>query len=114
MKRNWVTRKHLLCTVEGPVHDERLMQNALLDACHAANAQVKGKVEHSFYPQGFTTAVILGESHATIHTWPKEKIALIDYFSCAHDPFIDDFIFELQNHGLTIIDTRIIERKIPA
>jgi spermidine synthase len=31
---------------------------------------------------GFTGALILSESHVTIHTWPREKFAAVDFFTC--------------------------------
>jgi S-adenosylmethionine decarboxylase len=29
-----------------------------------------------------TVAVLLAESHATIHTWPAERVAFVDVFTC--------------------------------
>jgi S-adenosylmethionine decarboxylase len=37
---------------------------------------------YSFDPPGVTGVVVLAESHMAIHTWPKEKYAAVDLFSC--------------------------------
>lgn len=58
------------------------LKNALLDAAKASYAQVLDHVEYEFTPQGFTMAVLLSESHATIHTYPEHNACFVDLFTC--------------------------------
>lgn len=39
-----------------------------------------GEVYHSFPGAGFTAAICLTESHASIHTWPEYGLATFDIF----------------------------------
>mgnify|MGYP001871534924 CR=1 FL=1 len=41
------------------------------------------KAFHKFYPQGFSGALIISESHITIHTWPEDDYTGIDIFTCS-------------------------------
>ena len=69
-------------------------------------------VEHTFYPQGYSLAVILAESHATLHTWPEYRRGLIDYFSCADDPRADEFLDYLDRQGLRVLTAEHVERPL--
>lgn len=35
--------------------------------------------------QGITGAIILAESHVTIHTWPEERYVTLDVFACNYN-----------------------------
>ncbi len=37
---------------------------------------------HHFEPQGTTMVLLLAESHLAIHTWPEERFAAMDIFTC--------------------------------
>ncbi|OPY73638.1 MAG: S-adenosylmethionine decarboxylase proenzyme precursor [Syntrophorhabdus sp. PtaU1.Bin002] len=37
-----------------------------------------------FHPQGVSIALVLSESHLTIHTSPEQGYAAIDIFTCGH------------------------------
>lgn len=102
--------KHLLCTIHGPVDDEKMVKNALLQACRAAGALIVGVQDHSFYPLGYSAAVLLGESHATVHTWPEKRDAIVDYFSCAEDPKLPEFINEWSRCGFVVVHKQEIDR----
>jgi len=66
---------------------------ALLDDPGRLEALLKAAVEetgatvlschsHQFEPQGVTVAIILAESHATIHTYPEHGCYMADVFTC--------------------------------
>jgi len=105
--------KHLLCTLHGPVDDKRLVKNALLDACREAGAMVVGIQDHSFFPEGYSAVVLLGESHASIHTWPDLRGAALDFFCCSSDPNIEGFLSVWDRFGFVVQDQQVIERSIP-
>jgi S-adenosylmethionine/arginine decarboxylase-like enzyme len=85
--------KHYTCKVLGDVSDATAEQTALLlkGACEAAGTTVIQQISHKFDRQGFSTLLLLSESHCSYHSWPEHGFALIDYFSCADDPKIEIF-----------------------
>ena len=103
--------KHLLCEIRGPIEDSELVAEALSEACWRANASIIDSVQHRFEPQGFTMLILLAESHASVHTWPEQGMAMVDYFSCADDPKIEVFVAVLESFGFRILNPRLIERE---
>jgi len=102
--------KHLLLRIEGGMRDERFVLDTLLAACDAAKAHVRRVVEHSFYPDGYSVLVLLAESHATVHTWPEQGFALVDYFSCAKEANEDAFADVWFMRGFGLKSKEIVER----
>ena len=101
---------HFLGELHGDVNDERRMLNVLLEACQAAKATVLRYTSHHFHPAGFSAVVVLAESHAAIHTWPEDGKALVDYFSCALNPRMDDFEQALIEQGFEVRRREIVDR----
>jgi len=56
----------------GEFNDNLKTYNYLLLAAHKAGMTVLQATKHEFYPQGLTAAILLAESHLTIHTYPEE------------------------------------------
>ena len=46
---------------------------------------ILGTLKHDFPGGGFSGLVLLGESHAAIHTWPEHGLAWIELATCG-DP----------------------------
>lgn len=64
-----------------------LIRQAMLRAAVEMGATVISDSFHKFSPQGVSGAVVIAESHLTIHTWPELGYAAIDFFTCgAADP----------------------------
>jgi S-adenosylmethionine decarboxylase len=55
---------------------------AMRDAAEESKATVVEQSFHEFKPYGVSGAVIIQESHYTIHTWPEHGYAAIDLFYC--------------------------------
>lgn len=51
-------------------------------AAKAANAIPVGSRFHRFQPSGTSGIILLAESHISIHTWPNEGYAAVDFFTC--------------------------------
>lgn len=51
-------------------------------AARRANATIVTEEFHKFNPWGVSGAVIIMESHLTIHTWPEYGYAAVDIFTC--------------------------------
>lgn len=61
---------------------EVVVGEAMRDAAICSNATVVAESFHEFKPYGVSGAVIIQESHYTIHTWPEHGYAAVDLFYC--------------------------------
>ena len=60
-----------------------IVEDILVAAAEAAKATVVAKKFHQFNPIGVSGALVLAESHLTIHTWPEvDGYCAIDIFTC--------------------------------
>lgn len=69
------------CDPEAIVHVEGLMQ-AMQEGVKQSGAQVLNTMAHIFPGNGLTMALLLSESHATIHTYPEHNACFVDLFTC--------------------------------
>jgi len=75
-------RRSCFAKIYADFSDNNKVYNMLLLATNSAGMSVLQASKHEFYPQGLTAALLLAESHVTIHTYPEESIAYVDCFSC--------------------------------
>jgi len=70
--------------LKDPTRIEQEMKQAAIQA----KATIVESVFHHFSPWGVSGAVIIEESHLTIHTWPEYGFASADFFTCGDiDPW---------------------------
>ena len=50
--------------------------------CIQNGLSVVGQTSFLFQPQGLTFALILAESHLSIHTWPEDHNIAFDIYTC--------------------------------
>lgn len=62
--------------------DATFIENIMKDAAIKTNATIVTSCFHTFNPWGVSGAVIIQESHLTIHTWPEYGYAAVDLFTC--------------------------------
>lgn len=76
--------EHLIMTlrVNDDLEKTEYLKKILFEAIHKSKATIINFVEHKFEPQGYSIVVLIGESHASIHTYPEEQGIFIDYFTC--------------------------------
>jgi len=68
--------------------DPKFIEKSMNDAALEAKATIVDSVFHHFNPWGVSGAVIVAESHLTIHTWPEYGFASADFFTCGDiDPW---------------------------
>jgi len=68
--------------------DAALIQKEMNQAALEAGATIVESNFHHFDPWGVSGAVIVAESHLTIHTWPEYDFASADFFTCGDiDPW---------------------------
>jgi S-adenosylmethionine decarboxylase len=56
----------------------------MVEAAQNSNASLVTDSFHEFKPFGVSGAVIIQESHFTIHTWPEHGYAAVDLFYCSN------------------------------
>jgi S-adenosylmethionine decarboxylase len=65
--------------------DTAFIEKEMNNAADACGATVVESVFHTFNPYGVSGAVVIQESHLTIHTWPEHNYAAVDVFTCGDD-----------------------------
>lgn len=83
---------------------EKYMKQAALEA----KATIVQSVFHLFNPWGVSGAVIISESHLTIHTWPEYGYAAVDLFTCG-DTVNPWDAFDYLSHALKAEKTETME-----
>jgi S-adenosylmethionine decarboxylase len=77
---------HLLIELYGcfeeSLRHETQVGDAMRKAAEDSKATVVAQSFHEFKPYGVSGAVIIQESHYTIHTWPEHRYAAVDLFYC--------------------------------
>lgn len=77
---------HLLVEMFGCDNEALKLENsvgaAMEEAARRSEATVVAQSFHEFKPYGVSGAVIIQESHYTIHTWPEHGYAAVDLFYC--------------------------------
>jgi S-adenosylmethionine decarboxylase len=82
---------------EDILNNHKLIEKLMVDAAKKAKATVVESVFHMFNPYGVSGAVVISESHLTIHTWPEFGYASVDLFTCGShvNPWIAfDYLLE--------------------
>jgi S-adenosylmethionine decarboxylase proenzyme len=63
------------------------LEQLLTKAAQDADMEVLYSYFHQFHPQGITGVLVLSTSHISIHTWPEEGYASLDFYTCGEkDP----------------------------
>ena len=77
---------------------EGRVREAMCEAARRSNASVVTDSFHEFKPFGVSGAVIIQESHYTIHTWPEHGYAAVDLFYCSNSVAVDLAVKTLQEY----------------
>ncbi|GGG25816.1 S-adenosylmethionine decarboxylase proenzyme [Lysinibacillus alkalisoli] len=64
------------------MEDNALIEQYMREAADYSGATIVESVFHHFNPYGVSGAVIIEESHLTIHTWPEYGFASVDVYTC--------------------------------
>lgn len=83
------------------------LQQIMIDAAEKSGAMVLSACNKKFDPNGCTVLILLSESHFAIHTYPEERFAAIDCFTCGErvDPNI------AVNYLIDILNPKIVYTK---
>jgi len=72
---------------------------------------VMGSCVHVFDNGAFTIAIILGESHAILHTYPERQSVYMNICSCT-DKYDQTKLFFIAEELCSVLDTSIIDSRI--
>lgn len=56
---------------------------------------ILGTLKHEFEGGGFSGLILLGESHAAIHTWPEHGVAWVELATCGDPSALTKFEHEV-------------------
>lgn len=62
--------------------DVSVVQKVMNAAAEESGATVLNSTFHTFQPHGVSGAVIIAESHLSVHTWSELGLASIDIYTC--------------------------------
>lgn len=79
--------------IEGDFTDPVLVWQRFLDHVNGLpGVSVLGTLKHDFPGGGMSGLVLIGESHAAIHTWPELGKAWIELATCGDPAALDLFL----------------------
>ncbi len=88
--------------------DIAFIESVMLEATNAMRATRVAHNFHKFAPQGVSGAVIIQESHLTIHTWPEYGYAAVDLYTCGNscipEAGLDLLKRKLQSKKMNVLD----------
>jgi len=65
-----------------PLDDAEFVESTLMRIVDSAKLTALHHYFHSFDPPGVTGIIALQESHISIHTWPAQSYAVVDFLTC--------------------------------
>ena len=93
--------------------DPKRIEEIFINAAKHAKMTVKASHFFRFSPTGVSGAVIVAESHISIHTWPEEGYAAIDVYTCGESDPEKAVDYILQALGAKYAHVSEIHRGIP-
>lgn len=88
-----------------------LIDATLHEGLKIDNFTVLGALPHRFTPLGYTTLVLLAESHAAIHTYPEHGSLYFSLYSCRGEEdgsgAFEHFRNTIPHSSVTIINNKI-------
>ncbi len=106
------------CEMEA-LTDIKELRNTLLLAAEKSGATILKFQDVVFFSNGFTMAILLQESHASIHTYPEHKACFIDLFTCGNHCSSEAFAEVLEKYlkpkkicKKTLIRNELIEEQL--
>lgn len=64
------------------LNDAEVVSRVAREAVESIGAQIVKECVHKFQPIGVSYIAVITTSHFSIHTWPENRYAAIDIFSC--------------------------------
>ncbi len=84
--------KTISLVVDGDFHDIVKSWTAFIyHVSSLPGVTILGSIKHDFPGGGFSGLLLLGESHAAIHTWPEHNKAWIELATCGDPAALEVF-----------------------
>lgn len=97
------------------IHDIDLIEKTLMDGLALDNFTILGALPHRFTPSGYTTLILLAESHAAIHTYPEHNAIYFSLYSCRGEEdgnaAFEHFRSKIAHDSIEIINNKIVVNK---
>jgi len=61
------------------------VERVMAQVVQKSKTTMVGSSFHQFQPEGVTGVILISESHIFIHTWPEERYAAADIFTCGQE-----------------------------
>ncbi len=71
--------------------DAEFIEKSLVNAVAVLGATVLETCVQEYSPKGVTVVLVLAESHISIHTWPEQKFAALDIYTCGDRKTIETY-----------------------
>ena len=93
---------------------ERLLK-AMRTAAGRLGAKVLDELAVPFQPHGLTCVLVLAESHLVVSTWPEQRLAHLDLFTCRADAPADEALQPIiEALGSHTVHRQAIRRRTPS
>jgi len=96
------TGRHLVANYFECDHEAMIQTAGIIDAMKravmASGATLLEASQYIFPGDGMTAAMLLSESHASIHTYPEHNSCFIDLFTCGHTCSAEKFDEVMRQH----------------
>ena len=80
-------------TIDGDFTNARdVWHKFIYHVAHLPGVTIINSIKHEFPGGGFSGLILLGESHAAIHTWPELNRAWIELATCGDPAALDLFV----------------------
>lgn len=90
-------------TIQGDFSDHILVWQQFIDVVNKLpGLTVINSVSHVFPGGGVTGLILLGESHAALHTWPESGLAWVELATCGDPEALPEFWRRLADIGFLL------------
>lgn len=83
-----------------------------IDFCKESGLTVVGTTSHEFTPQGLTFAILLSESHVSIHTWPEDNNVAFDIYTCNYQNNNNDKALNVYRKISELLDPNYVDHEM--
>lgn len=96
----------------GMLEDRELLFATFYTALKKCECNVLDYCMYSFDNGGFTAVFLLGESHASIHTYPEHGSCFVDFFTCGTESNWKGFDILMQKYLKPLtVSTTVLDRE---
>jgi len=79
---------HVLIDVFGcdfsEINNKKFIKKLMIDAAKVSGAKIEKFSAKKFKPQGLTVLILVSESHLSFHSYPENRMCMLDIFTCGN------------------------------